>query len=73
MSTTRQQQAYVSSDRRTSTSFADWQKSLKRRIHLCSSALATQRREAWPATCLLPAKSSLPYLANSHHGLHSAG
>jgi hypothetical protein len=54
----------VSSDRRTSTSFADRQKSPKRRIRPCSSA---------PATRLLPAESSLPYSANSHHWLLSAG
>jgi hypothetical protein len=50
---------YSPSKRRTSTSFADRQKSPKPSIHLCPSALATQHREARPATHLLPAESSL--------------
>jgi hypothetical protein len=70
---TSEQPGYSPNERRTSMSVADRQKSLKRRIHLCSSAPATQHREARPATGLLPAESSLPYSANSHHGLHSAG
>jgi hypothetical protein len=49
----------VSSERRTSTSFADRQKSPKPCIHLCSSAPAIQRREAQLATHLLAAESSL--------------
>jgi hypothetical protein len=55
---TREQPACLSSERRTNMSFADRQKSPKRFIHLRSSAPATQRREAWPATHLMPSERS---------------
>jgi hypothetical protein len=56
---TRKKPVNSSSERQTNTSFADRQKSPKCLIHLCSSAPATQRREARLATHLLPVESSL--------------